>query len=258
MSSSNKQGFSLIELSIVILILGLLVVTVVVGRDLVRAGELRGIITQLNTFETGVRTFELKYSGIPGDIANASNRGLGSNDGDGDGLIKPTAAGETTSEVVYFWEHLGEADIVPGDYDGSSQAVLGTTFPRVNGDEMGYMVYSSGTSNYYHIGAVSNAAASDVMLYNDSFVPEDAFAIDEKIDDGLPLKGSIVARLSDCTGGTANAFSCIDQAIALNDGASTTDGTTCVAVIGSAIDVDADQYDFDTTTESCTLRVDFN
>ena len=69
--------------------------------------------------------------------------------------------------------------------------------------------------------------------------------MDNKIDDGYPLKGSVIARSSSCSS-DPNAFSCANTAITTSDGASTTSGTTCVYQIGSSQDVSQDEYDFDT------------
>ena len=55
--SSKNRGFSLVELSIVIIIMGLLVASVTVGKDLIQAAKLRGLISQITGFETQVSTF---------------------------------------------------------------------------------------------------------------------------------------------------------------------------------------------------------
>ncbi len=77
MSKQNLKAFSLVELSIVVIILGLLVASVTVGKDLISAAKMRGLISQLKSFDTQISTFKLKYDDLPGDINNASKRGLG-------------------------------------------------------------------------------------------------------------------------------------------------------------------------------------
>ena len=57
----KKYGFTLIELSIVIVIIGLIVGGVLVGRDLIRASQLRGLISEVEEFKTAANTFRLKY-----------------------------------------------------------------------------------------------------------------------------------------------------------------------------------------------------
>jgi prepilin-type N-terminal cleavage/methylation domain-containing protein len=66
-------GFTLIEMSIVLVIIGLLVGGVLVGQDLIRAAQVRKTGTLIEQLNTAVNTFKLKYNCLPGDCANASD-----------------------------------------------------------------------------------------------------------------------------------------------------------------------------------------
>jgi len=93
----KRGGFTLIELSIVLVIIGLLVSGVLVGRDLIAAAELRSQISQIEGYNTAVRTFQLKYGGLPGDLSADKVDAFGftatpyrngtKGEGDGDGII---------------------------------------------------------------------------------------------------------------------------------------------------------------------------
>ena len=90
-----KHGFTLIELSIVLVIIGLVTGSVLVGRDLIRASEVRAQITQIEKYQTAVNTFKGKYGYLPGDIPDpaASDygfiaRGQYPGEGDGDGYVE--------------------------------------------------------------------------------------------------------------------------------------------------------------------------
>ena len=74
---NRKKGFSLIELSVVLVILGLLIATVTVGKDLIRSAAMRAVITQITDLQTQLGAFLLRYNALPGDITNADKRGLG-------------------------------------------------------------------------------------------------------------------------------------------------------------------------------------
>src|ERR1700735_2843794 len=73
-----KSGFTLIELSIVLVIIGLIVGGILTGQSLIDAAAQREQIAQIEKYNTAVRTFQGKYGYLPGDIPNpyASNFGF--------------------------------------------------------------------------------------------------------------------------------------------------------------------------------------
>ncbi|MBY6117485.1 prepilin-type N-terminal cleavage/methylation domain-containing protein [Mameliella alba] len=68
-----RSGFSLVELSIVLVILGLLIGGVLTGQNLIRAAELRSVMTEFKTYQTAVMTFRDKYFALPRDMTNATD-----------------------------------------------------------------------------------------------------------------------------------------------------------------------------------------
>src|SRR5450432_676842 len=77
-SRAAESGFTLIELSIVLVIIGLIIGGVLVGQDLIKAAAIRATIQQIEGYNTSVHTFQTKYNAIPGDISAqaASNFGM--------------------------------------------------------------------------------------------------------------------------------------------------------------------------------------
>jgi prepilin-type N-terminal cleavage/methylation domain-containing protein len=75
---SGRSGFTLIEMSIVLVVIGLLVGGVLVGQDLIRAAYVRAQISQIEKFNTAVNTFYGKYQALPGDMnaTTATNYGF--------------------------------------------------------------------------------------------------------------------------------------------------------------------------------------
>src|SRR6187549_3006919 len=78
-TNRNQKGFTLIELSIVLVIIGLIVGGVLVGRDLIKAAQLRKQISQITDVNLGANTFKLKYNALPGDISYQKGLAIGLN-----------------------------------------------------------------------------------------------------------------------------------------------------------------------------------
>src|SRR5665213_1826112 len=72
---SRSPGFTLIELSIVLVIIGLIVGGILVGQDMIKAAEVRAQISQIEKYNQAVNTFRAKFNAIPGDMpASTANQ----------------------------------------------------------------------------------------------------------------------------------------------------------------------------------------
>lgn len=112
----RNSGFTLIELSIVLVIIGLLVGGVLVGKTLIEAARLRATISQLEKIQTAVSTFRLKYNCLAGDCIRATTFGLGAN-GNGDRFIALTDL--QLAESINFWAHLSASGLSEFSPSGS-------------------------------------------------------------------------------------------------------------------------------------------
>lgn len=232
-NGQRQNGFTLIELSIVLVIIGLLVGGVLVGRDLIAAAAIRSQVSQIEKYNTAIHTFQLKYGFLPGDIPDptASSfgfiaRGQYVGQGDGNGLIEGnynntnsgTARGSVISigETGAFWVDLSRADLINGNfnavtsitsYTGWASVLTNTTTPKIsdilpvaaigNGNYL-YVWHTYNNINMYglsgivDIGSIFRGAINPVM----SLSVQQAYAIDLKIDDGLPQSGKVLALYS--------------------------------------------------------------
>jgi prepilin-type N-terminal cleavage/methylation domain-containing protein len=127
-TSKNHQtkGFSLVELSISIIIIGLLIGGISSGSTLIKQAEIRSIISDLRNYQTNYTTFKATYDAVPGDFNRADTYWSGTSchatastacNGDGDGVIRwrdvaVTAAG-VGDEAGRALKHLALAGIMP-------------------------------------------------------------------------------------------------------------------------------------------------
>lgn len=217
----KEQGFTLIELSVVIVIIGLLVGGILVGRDLIKNAELRATIAQIDKYNTAVQTFKLKFNAVPGDIrqSEASSFGLFAltsaspvGYGDGNGLVEAGGTGVTSAqgETLVFWRHMFEAGFVDGSLGVNGNSVLqvanGIVTANVNNvaqslppsklsPENSFIVYAANGLNYFSIMPIGGITTAGAYTFNTiGLTPISAFSIDSKLDDGRPNTGAIIAR----------------------------------------------------------------
>jgi prepilin-type N-terminal cleavage/methylation domain-containing protein len=207
---TTTAGFTLIELSIVLVIIGLIVGGVLVGQDLIKAAEMRATISQLEKYDAAAMTFRGKFNGLPGDIANAGNYGLATTGItttlNGNGLIDRAAAAATLQvdqEAAEFFPHLFTANLIGENVTGGSVATTAMTttlsayFPTAKMGRGNYvMVMTNSGLNYMFLTAPTAIAATGVITpTTGGITPVEAFSLDTKRDDGVPNTGTVTAVL---------------------------------------------------------------
>ena len=238
------RGFSLVELSIVLVILGLLTGGILAGQSLIRASELRSTAVDMQKYQAAIYTFRDKYFSVPGDITNATSfwgtdpdgcpihtnwnvKKSATCNGDGNGMTSNT-------EMFRAWQQLANAGLIEGSYTGvpgpnnsgtctNIDHEIGVNVPaaKLSQGGFGFINYSGGA--YIASGTVSfqfEGNYRNTMLFGAStnscesigpiLKPEEAWNIDTKMDDGKPGMGKIVTRTSLPAGGSGVHPNCND------------------------------------------------
>ncbi len=215
-SSANK-GFTLIELSIVLVIIGLIVGGVLVGQDLIKAAQVRATIGQFEKFDAAANTFRTKYDGLPGDLRNCANFFVAASCPTGgaaalvagDGVLTDYAGTrvQLTGEVAAFFNHLYKANMIAEPMSNTTgiaattAPVFASAFPSAKIGAGNYIiVYTGGSailypgmagSSLFRLTGISDIDDNDSPVFANSLTPLEAFAIDAKKDDGVPNSGVV-------------------------------------------------------------------
>ncbi|MBX6423032.1 type II secretion system protein [Thermosulfurimonas sp. F29] len=177
-NNRSAQGFTLVELAIVLVIIGILLGAILKGQELINSAKRTRLYSQYREIMAAVYTYYDKYNAWPGDDPQAQTH-LGTTstvNGNGNGLINggfiSTCTDSNTQESCVIWEHLRLANIIAGS---------GRVNPR--------NVFGGAIRIAY--GIINGVAANWISFDN---IPEDvALQIDVKYDDGNNTKGSIQA-----------------------------------------------------------------
>jgi prepilin-type N-terminal cleavage/methylation domain-containing protein len=194
----NIKAFTLVELAIVIVIIGLLVGGVLQGQELIKQAQQRRIISNIESYKAAIIGFKGKYNCLPGDCNNHARyfgATAGIVEGDNNGLI------DIDSEVFEIWRALGLANFVQGSYrgyqgtnilrredtpvDSANQTYIYRCMPLISniyGRRFCGFWVASYSSAYMRIDLSGNAIMS----------PNDAKAFDFKYDDGIAYTGKIL------------------------------------------------------------------
>jgi prepilin-type N-terminal cleavage/methylation domain-containing protein len=209
----QSQGFTLVELSIVIIIIGFLIAGISAGTSLMKQASLNTVIDEVAGYRAAFNNFRARFDSLPGDLstgyayfgslpgANCTNNTVtidrtGCN-GTSEGYI------EMHTEGQLAWKHLSLAGLITGTYEVNStnEQIIGITIPASK--------YNNGTSGYHFADASPFESMSIMSGYKQGlflqigaftsgdraatnvFTAADAENIDRKIDDGAPNSGVV-------------------------------------------------------------------
>lgn len=244
------RGYTLIELSIVLVIVGAIIAVITAGSGLMKQAELRSVISELQQYHAAYNTFVVKYDRLPGDMDNATqywpkdgqcvatvagNEGVCN--GNGDGIIGASGGSAIDDEICKAIKHLSLSGIISGSYPvcptSVAALVVGGSAPGSKVPDAGYFWGSGGVgsgsafpvvTNVLFLGrAIDASVTKPLPLLNSALTPEEAFNIDQKMDDGRQL-----ASMDSLPKGIFDSI--ISSAIAIRSGGGLGEGGGAVSV----------------------------
>jgi len=201
----KQSGFTLIEIAIVLVIIGLLLGGVLKGQELITSARVRNLISQQDGVKAAYFGFLDRYRALPGDYPQAVQNVSGATVfGNGNGQIEAAATpagGSVATEDIAVWEHLSRAQFINGAF---THAATYTTASALTNPYSMFLVMRY-DNNYADAGA----AATRHNLKTGNQIPADILAeVDRKIDDGNAQLGTFRFSGFSATGTGPTAASC--------------------------------------------------
>lgn len=230
--TSCQKGFSLVELAIVLVILGLLVGGVLGGQALMHAAQLRSVTEDFNKYQSAVHAFRDKYRALPGDMPNAvrfwgaqagttadgvdATCAALSQDADAAATGTETCNGDGNNQVYGVswhetwraWQHLANAGLIDGQYTGVTAddsyvtiGEAGVNMPASRMEGAGFVInylaprpLPDGGYFSSRYGNILRFGGGESVDQDPGFITaQDALNVDLKMDDGRPGTGSVLA-----------------------------------------------------------------
>ena len=192
----NKQsGFTLVEIAIVLVIIGLLLGGVLKGQELINSAKVKNFATDFRNIPLYIYGYQDKFKALPGDDSNANGRGFASatTGGNGNGVIDGNWNSNTVADESWlFWQHARLSGLATGPTSWAAAAVADPYVPK-NADS-GRIGIESGVSGF--IGAIAGppaipALTGSYIICSDGILGKFAIQLDTTMDDGNAQTGSM-------------------------------------------------------------------
>src|SRR5512135_3484654 len=140
--NAKQKGFTLVEIAIVLVIIGLLLGGILKGQEMITQAKIKNVVNDFNGIAAAMNSYQDRYRALPGDDLNASTRWSGASSGDGNGVfgtpgtdfynITPGAPA-SAKENNWFWWHLRLAGFVGGSTDATASSSVAQPANAANG-----------------------------------------------------------------------------------------------------------------------------
>lgn len=204
-SSAKQTGFTLVEISIVLVIIGLLIGGVLKGQELINSAKVKNLAQDFRNIQTIIYAYQDKFRALPGDDIRAAFHVCPSGtpactaNGNADGIIGGAWDDVATAntESIHFWQHIRFANLASGPTDTASDSFLPSNSMggRIGIQSAGTAAPLGVTGSY----AICSAGIPGKLIRQ----------LDSALDDGDPSTGSV--RAGTASTGTATSAANIDD-----------------------------------------------
>ena len=181
-AQGKQQGFTLVEIAIVLVIIGLLLGGILKGQEMITQAKIKNVVADFSGVSAAYYGYQDRYRAIPGDDVNAATRWTvapAAVAGSGNAVLTGKYNSQTdTDESRKWWDHLRRAGFVSGSgYTQPINAVAGI---------IGVQTGDAGGT----IGPAMNGITG-LMVCSTNLPDKIAIAVDTQMDDGAPNRGTV-------------------------------------------------------------------
>lgn len=210
-SKLSYSGFTLVELSLVIVIIGFIVAGIVGGQALVKQAQLRSTFAKMQAYKSAIASFKDIYNDLPGDFTQATSYWPGvTTNGNGNRIINSPGGND---EDLCFFPQLSLSQVINESFsyiNGGSPLVIGRSNPKTPFSNV--TIVAVNTSDVAGGGNVANKNVLVLARQTSTWYAQgaavsakDALAVDSKFDDGIYNLGLIHSLT-----GVGSATQCIN------------------------------------------------
>lgn len=194
---NRNTGFTLVELSIVLIVIGLLVGGILAAQSMVKTAQITKVIRQLQSYDIAVANFGTKFNNqIPGD--SSFFNGIWGTKGDNDRIV----VGVAWNEASAFWNHLS-LGVGLKNFKGGNYGYYYAYDTNFTEEQCPRLKIDQNKRDKSCLTGVSQGGPSSAVVYRymagapgfspsyPSLKPLDMFSIDKKLDDGNAISGNM-------------------------------------------------------------------
>jgi prepilin-type N-terminal cleavage/methylation domain-containing protein len=185
---NRHHGFTLVEIAIVLVIIGLLLGGILKGQEMITQAKTKNVISDFSGIATAYHSYQDRYRATPGDDAGAATRWAtapaavsGNGNGTVAGAYNADCAAASPPESCQWWDHLRRAGFISGN--GAVQPL----------NTVGGMI---GVQSGDTAGGAALGGLSGLILCSANLPDKIALGVDTQIDNGLSASGSVRATLN--------------------------------------------------------------
>ena len=184
---SMQKGFTLVEIAIVLVIIGLLLGGILKGQEMITQAKIKNVVADFSGISAAYYGYQDRYRAIPGDDPNAATRWSGAVSGNGNGIVAgayngtcPTTVVAATVESCLWWDDLRRAGFVAGT--GGQQP-----FNALSG--------LIGVQTGNTAGGTALGGFGGLIICSAGLADKIAIAVDTQMDDGVIATGTVRGQL---------------------------------------------------------------